>query len=63
MKWCEELLSYFLNPEEKIYGNKFGFKNTKAGALPIKIPRSRLEELVTNLNKIFEDEVKPFQRN
>lgn len=42
MKWCEELLSYFTHPEEKIFGNNSGFKTVR-GALPIKIPKSRLD--------------------
>ena len=57
MKWCEELSSYFVKPEEKIYGNSSGFKTVKSGILPIKIPKSRLDELVANLKDIYESEV------
>lgn len=55
MKWCEELSSYFLKPDEKICGNTSGFKTVKgSGSLPIKLSKNRLDLLAANLKDIYD---------
>ena len=58
MKWCEDLLDYFLDTDQKILKNKFGFKTTQYEGIPIKIPHSKKKKLAGNLEEIYNNELK-----
>ena len=60
MKWCEELLAYFTNPQKMIYNNKFGFKSVGL-MIPMRLPKSRLDILVGNLRTAYERILKETQ--